>query len=88
MGRDKNVSAYGSRRVGVCKASSTPSRPLDHYNGVEKQSHFRKRRYANTPTRRYASPRTFGLTLQLKLWFIELLCAKFWRLKNTFRSRP
>ena len=30
----------GCRRVGVCKASSTPSRPPDHYSGVEKQSYF------------------------------------------------
>ena len=44
------------RRVGVCKASSTPSRAHDHYSGVEKQSYFPRRRYANTPTCRHASP--------------------------------
>src|SRR5271166_5456865 len=42
------------RRVGVCKASSTLSRPPDHYSRVEKQSYFPRRRYANTPTRRHA----------------------------------
>ena len=31
-----NVSAY--RRIGVCKASSTSSRPPSHYRRVEKQS--------------------------------------------------
>ena len=39
------------RRVGACKASSTPWRPPNHYNRVEKQSYFPRRRYANTPTR-------------------------------------
>jgi hypothetical protein len=46
------------RRVGVCKASSTPSRPPDHYSGVQKQSYFPRRRYANTPTRFPSSPKT------------------------------
>ena len=32
----------------------------DHYSGVEKQSHFPRRRYANTPTRRHASPLVAG----------------------------
>src|SRR5580700_3166180 len=46
----------GCRRLGVCKASSIPSRPHGHYSRVEKQSYFPRRRYANTPTRRHASP--------------------------------
>src|SRR5271166_254153 len=45
----RSSAAY--RCVGVCKASSTPSRPPDHYSRVEKQSYFPRRRYANTPTR-------------------------------------
>jgi hypothetical protein len=44
------------RRVGVCRASSTPPRPPGHYIRVEKQSYLPRRRYANTPTRRHASP--------------------------------
>jgi hypothetical protein len=39
------------RRVGVCKASSTSSRPPGHYRRVEKQPYFSRRRYANAPTR-------------------------------------
>ncbi len=46
----KTVSA--DRRLGVCKASSIPSRPPGHYSRVEKRSYFPIRRY--TPTRRPA----------------------------------
>jgi hypothetical protein len=42
-------------RVGVSKASSTSSRPPEHYGCVEKQSTF-ARRHADTPTRRFADP--------------------------------
>jgi hypothetical protein len=42
-------------RVGVGKASSTSSRPPEHYGCVEKQSTF-ARRHADTPTRRFADP--------------------------------
>jgi hypothetical protein len=45
------VRRHACRRIGVCKASSSPSRPPGHYR-AEKQSYFR----ANTPTRRHASP--------------------------------
>jgi hypothetical protein len=57
MGRlRKRIGVSECRRVGVCKASSTSSRPPGHCSHVEKQSCFSKRRYANTPTRRHASP--------------------------------
>ena len=48
------------RRFDVCKTSSTSSRPPGHYSRVEKQSYFPKRRYADTPTRRHASPSKAG----------------------------
>src|ERR1700692_3245338 len=50
-GCGKRIGVSVCRRVGVCKASSTPSRPPDHYSRVEKQSYFPRRRYADTPTR-------------------------------------
>src|ERR1700692_145956 len=50
-GCGKRIGVSVCRRVGVCKASSTPSRPPDHYSRVEKQSYFPRRRYADPPTR-------------------------------------
>jgi hypothetical protein len=53
MGRrlGERIGESASRRVGVCKASSTSSRPPDYCSRVEKQSYFRRRRYADTPIR-------------------------------------
>src|SRR5271165_692723 len=56
-GYGKRIGVSACRRVGVCKASSIPSRPPDHYSRVEKQSYFPGRPYAKTPTRRHASLR-------------------------------
>jgi len=45
-------------RVGVCKELSNFVEASCHCSRVEKQSYFPRRRYAHTPTRRYASLRS------------------------------
>ena len=65
-GKRIGVSAY--RRVGVCKASSTPSRPPDHYSDVEKAV-FPD---ADTPIRRSAD--TFPPPAHFERNDITIIC--------------
>ena len=68
------------RRIGVCKASSTSSRPPGRYCRVEKQS------YSQTPIRQYADPPTrFPRDLQVPAAFL-LLKARFFKVEQKLES--
>jgi hypothetical protein len=70
----RGAGSRGSASLPVAGASVNqivkPSVPSRIYSGAEKQSYFARRRYANTPTRRHASPAGSDLDYSVQLTFI------------------